>query len=119
MDIVRFLSASAFVKSPVPRLQAMHNLADGSSLFPPVHSMRDPATLLALGNALGAIGDGWNKAFKILFGSSSEKVIQKICLGFEKYAHSVRVIKAEGIPQEQFLYQVTSCLGSVRFKLKR
>ncbi|KAK3808239.1 MAG: hypothetical protein J3R72DRAFT_481081 [Linnemannia gamsii] len=118
MNIARFLSASVFLKSPVPRSRVMQNLVDDSSPSTPVPQMMDPATLLALGDALGAIADGWDKASNILFGSSSEKVTRQICLGFEKYAHSVRVIKAVGIPQEQFSEHVEILLrlGQVQVK---
>lgn len=109
MDIVRFLSASAFLKTPVPHLQAMHSPVDGASPVS-VHHMMDPATLIALGTGLGAIGDGWDKFSSAIFGSSSEKVTRQICLGFEKYEHSVSALKADSIPQEHFLQAVDALL---------
>ncbi|CAO3565428.1 unnamed protein product [Mortierella alpina] len=116
MDIVRFLSATSFLKAPVPHLEVMYSLADGSVSLE--HQMIDPATLLTLGKALGTIADGWDKVSKVLFGSSSQKITRKICLGFERYAQTVRVIKAEGIPEEKFLDQMEVLLrvGQVQVK---
>lgn len=57
----------------------------------------------AIGKGLGSIGEGWKKLSDSLANRASETVTREICLGFQRYEHTVKTLYGQGLDQERFV----------------
>ncbi|KAF9080200.1 hypothetical protein BGX23_002511 [Mortierella sp. AD031] len=103
MDMLRVASAAAYLRILVSRPEPrVFTPASFSALFDnPVPGKDAGNPMVEIGKGIGAIGDGWSKFANAVHHSVSETVTRQICLGFERYEHTVRALSARGIDQDR------------------
>ncbi|KAG0236905.1 hypothetical protein BGW42_002403 [Actinomortierella wolfii] len=107
MDIMRYASAMAFLRITVSdkSFDVSDESAALTSVFP------SGKELEAIGAGLSSIAEGWKSIASVIGPSVSETVRRQVCLGFEKYEHTVKALHASGIEQERFVQVVDSLIS--------
>ncbi|KAG0329994.1 hypothetical protein BG004_002210, partial [Podila humilis] len=116
MDIIRYTAALAFVRESPPHPNEPHKLLVNNLTPFEINITAVGESMLAIGNGMSAIGEGWSKISNAIGPHSSESVRTVICLGFSRYEHTVKALKAHGIPQDRFEEVVDSLIKIARVK---
>ncbi|KAF9347505.1 hypothetical protein BGX26_001003, partial [Mortierella sp. AD094] len=116
MDIIRYTAALAFVRGSPPHPNEPHKLLVNNLTPFEINITAIGESMLAIGNGMSAIGEGWSKISNAIGPHSSESVRKVICLGFNRYEHTVKALAAHGIPQHRFEDVVDSLIKITRVK---
>ncbi|KAF9342767.1 hypothetical protein BGX26_006879, partial [Mortierella sp. AD094] len=99
MDILRYGSAIAYLR--VPFFQDAHSSLSHISKSELAAQMSD-AAMDSLGISMVGFAKGWEAIAKAFKTTITETSRLKVCLGFEKYAHTVKSIIAQGVDKLDF-----------------
>ncbi|KAG0202759.1 hypothetical protein BGX28_004802 [Mortierella sp. GBA30] len=111
MDVLRYSSAMAYLRIPIlPRVTPSSNFQDLLPFRFDVDIQDAGTSMMAIGKGMSAIAEGWSALAGALGNSVSETVRREICLGFQKYEHTVKVLYAQAVDPDHFVEVVESLI---------